>query len=155
MLKRLNRAPDHEFFSYISLNENVLEFLIILEAIPSSKVCIKCDKNMIIKQNEKYTFKYCWKCSKCKKTINILNDCVLGGKKIPPFIFFKFAFYFFNRNNFTADYIQTNCEIGEEKYKILLKIFRDKISQYIHQNWRPLGNVLKEVQIDETFWAKR
>ncbi|KAG0441796.1 hypothetical protein DMUE_0784 [Dictyocoela muelleri] len=48
-----------------------------------------------------------------------------------------------------------NCEIGEDMYRNLLQLFREKISLYVRANQRPLGNVLKEVQIDETYWAKR
>ncbi|KAG0436521.1 hypothetical protein DMUE_4184 [Dictyocoela muelleri] len=48
-----------------------------------------------------------------------------------------------------------NTKIGEEMYVSILSIFRKKISNYVNQNRRKLGGILKEIQIDETFWAKR
>ncbi|KAG0438935.1 hypothetical protein DMUE_2783 [Dictyocoela muelleri] len=92
---------------------------------------------------------------KCKSSVSILSDSSLDGKKIHPFIFLRFAFYFFNKNHFTAEYIMKNCAIGEDKYKTLLTIFREKITIFVKANQRQLGNNLKKLQIDKTFWAKR
>ncbi|KAG0433928.1 hypothetical protein DMUE_5364 [Dictyocoela muelleri] len=155
MLKRFNRAMDHEYFSYIMVNENILELFKVLSAIPASKSCASCKKPMIISKSERHNIGFLWRCTKCKKDRNILSDCSLDGTKISPFVFLKFAFYFFNKNNFTANYVMQNTGIGEEMYKVLLGLFRKKISEFIESNKRQLGGVLKEVQIDETFWAKR
>ncbi|KAG0439628.1 hypothetical protein DMUE_2305 [Dictyocoela muelleri] len=95
------------------------------------------------------------KCSKWKGVKNILEDSTLSGTKIYPFTFFKFAFYFFQKNNFTAEYIIENCELGEKMYRHILSITRYQISVYIEENGRELGCHLEEVQIDETFWSRR
>ncbi|KAG0441308.1 hypothetical protein DMUE_1144 [Dictyocoela muelleri] len=115
----------------------------VLEAIPEYKICNKCNREMRIRQTTKYNFVYCWKCSKSKVTSNILSDCSLADKKITHFIFFKFAFYFFNKTHFSASYIMQNCEISEDMYKNLLQLIREKISCFVKENQRPLGNVLK------------
>ncbi|KAG0437396.1 hypothetical protein DMUE_3714 [Dictyocoela muelleri] len=39
-------------------------------------------------------------------------------------------------------------------YKCLLEFFRLKISKYINKNKRQLGGLVKEVQIDESYWTK-
>ncbi|KAG0439968.1 hypothetical protein DMUE_2083 [Dictyocoela muelleri] len=76
-------------------------------------------------------------------------------QKISSFVFLKFVYYFFNINNFTANYIMHNCNIGEEKYVSILSIVREKLSKFVRNNKRQLRGILKEVQIDETFWVKR
>ncbi|KAG0441606.1 hypothetical protein DMUE_0922 [Dictyocoela muelleri] len=40
-------------------------------------------------------------------------------------------------------------------YSHLLSFFRSKISNYVKENRRQIGGNLKEVQIDETFYARR
>ncbi|KAG0439005.1 hypothetical protein DMUE_2733 [Dictyocoela muelleri] len=40
-------------------------------------------------------------------------------------------------------------------YKTLLSYFRTKIGRYVEENKRMLSGVLKEVQIDESFWTRR
>ncbi|KAG0439433.1 hypothetical protein DMUE_2430 [Dictyocoela muelleri] len=91
----------------------------------------------------------------CKRVKSLLEDSTLCGSKISPFAFLKFAFYFFQKNNFTADYIIDNCDIGDKMYRHMLSIVRYQISEYIKANSRKLGGHLEEVQIDETFWSKR
>ncbi|KAG0434940.1 hypothetical protein DMUE_4965 [Dictyocoela muelleri] len=155
MLKRINRAKDHEFFSYISQNKNIVTMLQFLEIIPEEKHCGLCKKAMKIKENTRYNIGCAWKCPKCKRRVNIIDDCSLRGTKISPFVFLKFAFYFFNKNNFTAKYVMENCGIGEEMYARILSLIRSKISEYVLINRRQMGGISKEVQIDETFWARR
>ncbi|KAG0424073.1 hypothetical protein DMUE_6111 [Dictyocoela muelleri] len=155
MLKRLNRTIDHEFFNYISDNNNIIELLQVLEIIPEHKSCPKCSNDLKIKDNIKYNIGKAWRCSRCRNYFNLLDDSSLCGKKISSFVFLKFAYYFFNKNNFTANYIMHNCDIGEEKYASILSIVREKISKFVRNNKRQLGGILKEVQIDETYWAKR
>ncbi|KAG0438109.1 hypothetical protein DMUE_3298 [Dictyocoela muelleri] len=82
MLKHINRVPDYEFFNYVSQKENIIEIMQILEAIPKQKFCDKCKKRIKIKRTTKYNFGYCWKCSKCKGTVNISSDCSLADKRI-------------------------------------------------------------------------
>ncbi|KAG0439438.1 hypothetical protein DMUE_2426 [Dictyocoela muelleri] len=40
-------------------------------------------------------------------------------------------------------------------YKNLLSLFRTKIGKYVEKEKRTMGGVLKEVQIDESFWTRR
>ncbi|KAG0428919.1 hypothetical protein DMUE_5783, partial [Dictyocoela muelleri] len=56
---------------------------------------------------------------------------------------------------FTRDYVMRNSKIGEDAYKSLLSLVRKKISEFVENNRRQLGGILKEIQIDETYWAKR
>ncbi|KAG0430493.1 hypothetical protein DMUE_5658, partial [Dictyocoela muelleri] len=111
MLNRLNYMTDYELHIFISENKNILELFQSIEAIPYSKKCGNCKKQMEIKKCSKYNIKMAWKCSKCKRYTNLMADCELRNSKIEPFIFLRFAFYFYNRNHFTADYIMKNCKI--------------------------------------------
>ncbi|KAG0441676.1 hypothetical protein DMUE_0868 [Dictyocoela muelleri] len=154
MLNRLNYLTDFEFFIYIS-EKNVLELFQALGAIPKTKRCHKCKNFMEIKPNSKYNFKYACKCGKCSSLKNLLSDCALKNTEIDPVVFLRFAFYFFNRVHFTSEYIMNNCKIGEDMYGTLVSLFREKISKFVVKNQRMLGGVLKEVQIDETFWSRR
>ncbi|KAG0429757.1 hypothetical protein DMUE_5724 [Dictyocoela muelleri] len=110
---------------------------------------------MNIKKSDNYKLGSSWKCSRCKKRVNLLIDTILNNTKISPKVFLKFAFYFFEKQNFTRDYVMRNTKIGEEMYASILSIFRKKISNYVNQNRRKLVGILKEIQIDDTFWAKR
>ncbi|KAG0420983.1 hypothetical protein DMUE_6320, partial [Dictyocoela muelleri] len=95
------------------------------------------------------------KCSKCKNTYSLLDDCSLSDIKATPFVFLKFAFYFFSKVHFTSKYVIENCGIGRMLFSKFIKFFRNKILKYVKEYNRQLGGVLKEIQIDETFWAKR
>ncbi|KAG0437766.1 hypothetical protein DMUE_3496, partial [Dictyocoela muelleri] len=131
MFKRINRLRDIEFFNLISDNEKIIILLQALDIIPDEKNCIKCNKPMKIKQNNDYNIGYMWKCSKCKVKRNLLEDSSLKGFKVSPTVFLQFAFYFYNKNNFTANYVMENCKIGREMYSHLLSFFRSKISNYV------------------------
>ncbi|KAG0425434.1 hypothetical protein DMUE_6033 [Dictyocoela muelleri] len=155
MLKRINRFTDEELFVFLQNNEQIIQLLQVLEIIPEIKNCDICNKPMKLKYSEKYEIKKVWKCSKCKGTYNILNDTPLKGKFISAKLFLKFAFYFFEKNHFSREYIMKHCKIGEDKYKTLINLFRERISDFVKNNKKQLGGFLKEVQIDETFWAKR
>ncbi|KAG0440489.1 hypothetical protein DMUE_1708 [Dictyocoela muelleri] len=102
-----------------------------------------------------FNFEFAWRCMYCRIYKNIMDDCALKDTKISPLIFLRFAFYFFNKNHFSADYIKSNCKIGECMYKYLLSLFRNKIGEYVQNKKRKLGGVLKQVQIDESFWTRR
>ncbi|KAG0427278.1 hypothetical protein DMUE_5914 [Dictyocoela muelleri] len=110
---------------------------------------------MKIKYCNKYNLGKAWKCSKCKSTYSLLDDCSLSDIKATPLVFLKFAFYFFSKVHFTSKYVIENSGMGEMLYSKLIKFFRNKISNYAKQNKRQLGCVLKEIQIYETFLAKR
>ncbi|KAG0437894.1 hypothetical protein DMUE_3420 [Dictyocoela muelleri] len=154
MLKRINRLKDHEFFNLISSNENIIQLLTILDAIVPNKICKNCKKLMKKIDCNKYNLGKAWKCSKCKNPYSLLDECSLSDIKATPFVFLKFAFYFFSKVHFISKYVIENCGIGEMLYSKLIKFFRNKISNYVKLNKRQLGRVLKEIQIDETFWAK-
>ncbi|KAG0434775.1 hypothetical protein DMUE_5030, partial [Dictyocoela muelleri] len=108
MFNRLNRATDHEFGSFIADNENIIDLLQALEIIQKVKFCLRCNKSLAINNNKQYNIGKAWRCCRCKLSYNLLEDTSLSGKKISPFVFMKFAFYFYSRNNFTADYIMQN-----------------------------------------------
>ncbi|KAG0438534.1 hypothetical protein DMUE_3027 [Dictyocoela muelleri] len=146
---------DYEFYLFISENKRILELFQSIGSIQYSKKCENCKKQMEIKKCSKYNIKMACRCSKCKRYTNLMADCELRNSKIDHFIFLRFAFYFNNRNHFTVDYIMKNCKIGEDMYKTLLFLFRTKIGRYVEENKRMLGGVLKEVQIDESFWTRR
>ncbi|KAG0431175.1 hypothetical protein DMUE_5589 [Dictyocoela muelleri] len=110
---------------------------------------------MKIKKSNKYNLGKAWKCSKCKNTYILLDDCSLSEIKATPFVFLKFAYYFYSKVHFTSKYVMENCGLGELLYSKLIKFFRNKISDYVKQNKRQLGEILMEIQIEETFWAKR
>ncbi|KAG0435607.1 hypothetical protein DMUE_4650, partial [Dictyocoela muelleri] len=99
MLKRLNKAMDHEYFSYISSNDNIIELFKVLGAIPSSKKCQACKGNMKMIKKTRSSLGYIWRCNICFNENNILSNCSLKSTKISPFVFLKFAFYFYNKNN--------------------------------------------------------
>ncbi|KAG0425752.1 hypothetical protein DMUE_6012 [Dictyocoela muelleri] len=155
MWKRINRLTDEEFFILIQDNDSIIALFQLLEVIPELKECKTCNKPMNVKPNAHYLIGRAWKCSKCKCRVNIMDDCILKGLKVTPKVFLKFAFYFFDKQHFSRDYVMRNSKIGEETYSILLNLVRKKISEFIIRNKRPLGGILKEVQIDETYWAKR
>ncbi|KAG0437887.1 hypothetical protein DMUE_3425 [Dictyocoela muelleri] len=67
----------------------------------------------------------------------------------------KFAFYCFQRNNLSHEYVMNNCGISEERYVTLLSLFRRKVNKYIENNPVMIGGAFKEIQIDESHWAKR
>ncbi|KAG0434103.1 hypothetical protein DMUE_5298 [Dictyocoela muelleri] len=96
-----------------------------------------------------------WRCCRCRKEINILSNCSLASSKISLFVFLKFAFYFYNKNHFTANYVMENTGIGEEMYKKILSIVRTKISNFVKLNKRKLGGTMNEVKFDATFWARQ
>ncbi|KAG0438438.1 hypothetical protein DMUE_3088 [Dictyocoela muelleri] len=155
MLNRLNYMTDYEYHLFISENKNILDLFRAIGSIPCSKKCVNCKKPIEIKKCAKYNIEMAWKFSKCKRYTNLMADCELRNSKIDPFIFLRFAFYFYNRNHFSADYIMKNCKICEDMYKTQLSLFRTKIGKYVEEKKRMLGGVLKEVQIDESFWARR
>ncbi|KAG0430587.1 hypothetical protein DMUE_5646 [Dictyocoela muelleri] len=153
-MNKLNNMIDHEFFNFIGSEANILELLVNLKSIPLKKKCLGCKREMNIIKAMKYNISHGWYCTSCKKYINILSDCDLKDTKISPFVFFKFAYYFFCRVHFSAEYILKNCQIDDKMYKRLLDLFRRKIFIFNEKNRRQLGGFVKEVQIDETYWAK-
>ncbi|KAG0442777.1 hypothetical protein DMUE_0012 [Dictyocoela muelleri] len=146
---------DHEYFSYISSNDSIIELFKVFGAISSSKKCQACMGNIKMIKNTRSSLEYIWRRNICFNENKILSNCSLKSTKISPFVFLKFAFYFYNKNNFSANYVMENTGIGEEMYKKILSLFRSKISQYVKNNKRQLGGTLNEVQIDETFWARQ
>ncbi|KAG0439527.1 hypothetical protein DMUE_2370 [Dictyocoela muelleri] len=136
MFIRLNRAKDHEFLIYFMNNCNIIELLQVLEIIPTTKCCGDCNKAMVIKECDRYNIGCAWKCSKCKVMISLTDYCVLKGTNISPFVFLKFAFYFYNKNNFTAQYVMKNCGREEKMYARILSLVRKKKSAYVLANRR-------------------
>ncbi|KAG0440644.1 hypothetical protein DMUE_1584 [Dictyocoela muelleri] len=124
MFKRIDRGIDHDFFNIITSNENIIQLLQVLEIIPEHKYCQKCEKECVIRKESHYTIGSAWRCNRCKKSYNFLDESSLAGKKNSEFVFLKFLFYFFNKNNFIANYIMQNCEICEEKYASILSLIR-------------------------------
>ncbi|KAG0428920.1 hypothetical protein DMUE_5782, partial [Dictyocoela muelleri] len=124
MFKRLNRATDDEFFLFINNNDNIIWLLQALEIIPEVKNCIDCCKEMSIKTSSNHLIGSAWKCSRCKRRVNLLVNSTLDGLKVSPKIFLKFAFYFFQKQHFTRDYVMRNSKIGEDAYKSLLSLVR-------------------------------
>ncbi|KAG0436990.1 hypothetical protein DMUE_3935 [Dictyocoela muelleri] len=127
--------------SIFTSNANIIQLLQVLEIISDHKYCQKCEKECVIRKESHYTMGSAWRCNRCRKSYNLLDESSLAGKKNSEFVFLKFSFYFFNKNNFTADYIMHNCEIGEEKYESILSLIRTKISQYVINNKRKLEGI--------------
>ncbi|KAG0436208.1 hypothetical protein DMUE_4335 [Dictyocoela muelleri] len=90
-----------------------------------------------------------------QRRVNLLVDSTTDGLKVSPKIFLKFAFYFFQKQHFTRDYVLRDSKIGEDAYKSLLSLVRKKITEFVENNRRQFGGILKEIQIYETYWAKR
>ncbi|KAG0442700.1 hypothetical protein DMUE_0072 [Dictyocoela muelleri] len=109
---------------------------------------------MRIKNCGKYYLCKAWKCSKCKNTHSLLEDCSLSEIKATPFVFLKFDFIFFKKVHFTSKYVMEKCRIRELIYSKLIKFFRNKISNFVKLNERQLGGNLKEIQIDKNFGQK-
>ncbi|KAG0437304.1 hypothetical protein DMUE_3769 [Dictyocoela muelleri] len=105
MFKSLNRATYFEFFLFINANDNIIWLLRALEIIPESKNCNDCSKEMLIKTSSNHLIGSVWKCSKCKRRVNLLVDSTLDGLKVYPKIFVKFIFYLFQKQHFTRDYV--------------------------------------------------
>ncbi|KAG0437040.1 hypothetical protein DMUE_3910 [Dictyocoela muelleri] len=103
MFKRLNRATYDEFFLFINNNDNIIWLLQALEIIPESRNCSDCCKEMLIKTSSNHLIGSAWKCSRCKRRVNLLVDSTLDGLKVSPKIFLKFAFYFFQKNTISQE----------------------------------------------------
>ncbi|KAG0433350.1 hypothetical protein DMUE_5420 [Dictyocoela muelleri] len=68
-----------------------------------------------------------------------------------PFVFMKFVFDFYCRNNFTADYFIQNCNIGEVKYALFLSIVRRKIYNCEKNYKRHLCEIFKKFKLMKRF----
>ncbi|KAG0438577.1 hypothetical protein DMUE_3006 [Dictyocoela muelleri] len=155
MLKRINRSKNHDFFSYINSNENIIELSKVLGAITLSKTCQICKTNMNMMNKRRFSLGYILICCICIKK-STFSNCSLALSKISPFVFLKFAFYFFfNKNHFTANYEMENTGIGEKMYRKIISFVKTKISNFVKLNKRKLGRTLNKVQIDETFWTSQ
>ncbi|KAG0439210.1 hypothetical protein DMUE_2591 [Dictyocoela muelleri] len=142
MFKRLNKLKDHEFFKYISDNAKIIQLFQVLDIIPYSKNCLKCEKPMKMENNKRYNIGFAFKFSKCKCVTNLWIDSILAGTKISPFVFFKICIlFFFQKLHFTKEYEMVNCGIGEEMYAHIILIFRKRISEYLIKERRQLGGV--------------
>ncbi|KAG0422584.1 hypothetical protein DMUE_6198, partial [Dictyocoela muelleri] len=86
---------------------------------------------------------------------SILIDSEFNNLRFDFRMILKFAFYYFQRNIFSHEYVMNNCGISEEGYVTLLSLFRSKIKKYIENNPVMMGGAFKEIKIDESHWAKR
>ncbi|KAG0441810.1 hypothetical protein DMUE_0773 [Dictyocoela muelleri] len=96
-----------------------------------------------------------WFCSYCNKNYSKLIDSEFYNLRFDLIMILKFTFYYFQRNNFSHEYILNNCGISEEGYITLLSLFRIKIREYIENDPVRIVGPFKEIQIDEYHWAKR
>ncbi|KAG0440367.1 hypothetical protein DMUE_1799 [Dictyocoela muelleri] len=155
MFWRINKMKDCEFFSMIDKTEDIIEIFKELDIIPEKKKCVGCKKIMVQQNKKTEKLGIIWYCSSCKKHINVLVDSEFYNLRFPLKNILKFTYYFFRRDHFKQSSILENCELSDEGYLTLLNLFRRKIKKFINDNPISMGGPFKEIQIDESHWAKR